>query len=185
MTPNENDDKFKFRISTNAITFAADQTLPAIRLECEPAVNDEKKGASLIKELIRLIEKDFKQMNKKSKCEIGFETSFINNRGDLLCITHDIDLFVFLCDVDPVPSKILNTKIKVILSKHLPAQRSVIIKGVANLLSDDEVKKYTSIYAIHEIIGANNGKFRYIRIDLINPSEYNQLLNAEMICMEG
>jgi hypothetical protein len=60
-SPNETHEtnNFKFKILNNAIAFATDQTLPAIRLVCEPMLNDQKQGADLIKELIRLIEHDF------------------------------------------------------------------------------------------------------------------------------
>jgi len=47
-------------------------------------------------------------------------------KDDLFCITRDINLFVFLCDVNHIPNKILNTKVKIILPKHLPHPSSKI-----------------------------------------------------------
>ncbi|CAF1366062.1 unnamed protein product [Rotaria sp. Silwood1] len=81
---------FKFKITRNAITYAVEQNLPAIRLECEPKLNEHKDGAALIKELIKVIEDDFKKINPKIKTnsDIGFDTWFIDNKGDLLCYTN-------------------------------------------------------------------------------------------------
>lgn len=77
-------------------------------------------------------------------------------------------------------------QVKIALPKHLPPQRSIIIKGVPNLLNGEDVKeiltkKYQSIYSVDDILGTNNGKSRYIRIDLLNSTEYNQLLNSGVI----
>ncbi|CAF3343542.1 unnamed protein product, partial [Rotaria sp. Silwood2] len=116
---------FKFKITRNAITYAVEQNLPAIRLECEPKLNEHKDG-------------------------------------NLLCYTNNINLFVFLCDVQHAPNKIINTNVKVILPKHLPHKRSIIIKGVPNSLCTEDIKnilaqKFTTIYIIDEILGTNNG----------------------------
>ncbi|CAF1382263.1 unnamed protein product [Rotaria sordida] len=183
---------FNFKITRNAITYAVEQNLPAIRLECEPKLNEHKEGAALIKELIKLIEDDFKKINPKIKTnsDIGFDTWFIDNKGDLLCYTNNINLFVFLCDVQHVPNKIINTNVKVILPKHLPPQRSIIIKGVPNSLCIEDIndilaQKFTTIYIIEEILGTNNGKSRYVRMDLLSEIEYQQILRSGIICMEG
>ncbi|CAF1627383.1 unnamed protein product [Rotaria sp. Silwood1] len=183
---------FKFKITRNAITYAVEQNLPAIRLECEPKLNEHKDGAALIKELIKLIEDDVKKINPKIKTnnDIGFDTWFIDNKGDLLCYTNNIYLFIFLCDVQHVPKTIFNTNVKVILPKHLPPNRSIIIKGVQNSLGIEDIKnileqKFKTIYIIDEITGTNNGKSRYVRMDLLSESEYKQILNSGIICMEG
>ncbi|CAF4819036.1 unnamed protein product, partial [Rotaria sp. Silwood2] len=144
---------FKFKITRNAITYAVEQNLPTIRLECEPKLNEHKDG-------------------------------------DLLCYTNNINLFVFLCDVQHVPNKIINTNVKVILPKHLPPKRSIIIKCVPNSLCIEDIKnilaqKFTTIYIIDEIPGTNNGKSRYVRMDLLSEIECQQILNSGIICMEG
>ncbi|CAF5002173.1 unnamed protein product [Rotaria sp. Silwood1] len=100
------------------------------------------------------------------------------------------NLFVFLCDVQHVPNKIINTNVKVILPKHLPPKRSIIIKGVPNSLCIEDIKiilaqKFATIYTIDEIPGTNNGKSRYVRMDLLSEIEYQQILNSGIICMEG
>ncbi|CAF3825274.1 unnamed protein product [Rotaria sp. Silwood1] len=315
---------FKFKITRNAITYAVEQNLPAIRLECEPKLNEHKDGAALIKELIKVIEDDFKKINPKIKTnsDIGFDTWFIDNKEtrwtgkeetatgdfiwsgeenihangvgfllsgkaknaligynpvssrvitarfnatpfkitaihvyaptsassdeeieafynsientlakvpkkDLILMSGDWNakvgndntgwnsvmgrygfgdrndrgerllefatvhsLFVFLCDVQHVPNKIINTNVKVILPKHLPPKRSIIIKGVPNSLCIEDIKiilaqKFATIYTIDEIPGTNNGKSRYVRMDLLSEIEYQQILNSGIICMEG
>ena len=84
----------------------------------------------------------------------------------------------------------MNINITPILPKHLPLQRSVVIKGVSNMLSVDNFRhqmeeKYKSIYPIQELRGTNNGKTRHLRIDLLNQIEYKQVLNTGVICIES
>jgi hypothetical protein len=189
-TSKNNNERFGYSITNNAIAFAIDQPLPSIKLVCEPKVKDQKEGAQKIKELFRLITNDFKQINPKHNDIIGFESWYLNYNGDLICVTRDIELFVFLCDSKHIPDTLLNTRITPVLPKHLPAQRSVIIKGVPNVMNIEDFKleiisKYSSVYCIEEILGTNNGKTRYIRIDILNSSEHNQLLNSGIICIEG
>ena len=81
-----------------------------------------------------------KQINPKLINVVGSESWFIDNNGDLVCITRDINLFVFLCDAELVPNKLAGIEIKVVLPKHLPPQRSVLIKGVPNSLKIDDIK---------------------------------------------
>jgi hypothetical protein len=66
----------------------------------------------------------------------------------------------------------------------------VIIKNVPNSSSLDDMKveimnKFKSTYDIDEVLGTNNGRTRFIRIDLLNHLEYKQILNAGIICIDG
>ncbi|CAF2968700.1 unnamed protein product [Rotaria sp. Silwood2] len=152
----------KFKITNDAVNYAVKQTLPNIRFICEPKIVDQKDASCLVKELLKLIEPNYKQFNRKINDAFGFETWFIDKNGDLICITRNIELLVYLCNVESVPNKILNTNVTVILPKHLPPQRSIIIKSVPNSIDTDDVKnellqKYKTIYAIEDILGTNNG----------------------------
>lgn len=180
----------KFDITHNAVTFATNQNLPILKFSCEPKVKDQKIGASVIKGLFDQIKKDFKQRYPKHNDVIGFEAWFTDVKGDICGITRDIELFTFLCDPVNVPRKLANIDIRPILPKHLPPQRSVILKGVPNSLNVDDLKmeiitRFKSMYAIEELTGTNNGKSRYVRIDLMDSHEYKQLLNAGVLCVEG
>ncbi|CAF4401648.1 unnamed protein product [Rotaria sp. Silwood2] len=155
-----------------------------------PLFNEQKVGANIIKELFKLTDDDFKQANPKHNGVIGFESWYIDFNGNLQCITRDVELFIYLRDVKHIPIMLLDTKIMVVLPKHLPPQCSVIIKGVPNTFSIDDVKneitnKYKSMYSIGELVGTNNGRTRYLRLDLTDTNEYKQLLNSGIICIEG
>ena len=184
------EDKYKFDITNNAIYYAVNQSLPFLKFECEPTVKDQHEGTKIIKELFKAIYDDFKQMNPKHSDIIGFESWFIDTKGNICGTTRDLHLFTYLCDVEKIPRKILDKQITPVLPKHLPPQCSIIIKGVPNTLSNDEIKwriedKYKSVYAIADLIGTNNGRTRHLRIDLLNQTEYNQLINTGAIYIEG
>ncbi|CAF1441135.1 unnamed protein product, partial [Rotaria sordida] len=180
----------KFNITNDTVAYSVDQFFPPIKITCEPKVNEHKDGAKIIKRLFKLIVDDFKQINPKHNEVIGFESWYIDINGNLQCITRDVELFIYLCDVKHIPNMLLDTKIMVVLPKHLPSQRSVIIKDVPITFSIDDVKneiinKYKSMYSITELIDTNNGRTRYLRLDLTDTNEYNQLLNSGIICIDG
>ncbi|CAF2981746.1 unnamed protein product [Rotaria sp. Silwood2] len=187
---NVNNDSSIFNFSRNAIDYAINQHLPPIKIICEPKIGNQKEGGIIIKGLIKSIEKDFKGINPRHNDLIGFDSWYINFNGDICCITNDIDLFVYLCDDKNVPNKVENTIIYIIKPRNLPPQRSVIIKNVPNssCLEDMKVEvmnKFKSIYYFDEVLGTNNGRTRFIRIDLLNHLEYKQIMNAGIICIDG
>jgi hypothetical protein len=180
----------KFTINKNAIAYAINQSLPPIKFSCEPKIDSQKEGANIIKELFRLIDEEFKRINPKHNDIIGFDSWYIDRKGDICGITGDMEIFIYLCEDKHVPNLLLNTKVSLILPKNLPPQRSLIIKGVSNSIDLGDMKleitkKYTSAYYIDEIPGTNNGKTRYLRMDLLKLDEYKQLLNAGILCYEG
>jgi hypothetical protein len=187
---NMEDDSSKFNFTRSAIDYAINQYIPPIKILCEPKIGNQKEGAIIIKGLIKSIEKDFKDVNPRHNDLIGFDSWYIDFKGDICGITNDIELFVYLCNDKNVPDKIENTNINIFKPRNLPPQRSVIIKNVPNSSSLEDMKveimnKYKSIYYFDEILGTNNGKTRFIRIDLINHLEYKQILNAGVICVDG
>ena len=186
-TTNENN---QIRITNNAIKYAIDQPLPSLKFECQPKIKDQNEGSIIIKELIKSIDNEMNQINTKLINVVGFESWFIDNNGGLICITRDINLFVFLCDAEHVPNKLAGIEIKVVLPKHLPPQRSILIKGVPNSLKIGDIKnslmnKFKSIYNVEDINGTINGKTHYVRTDILNENEYNKIFNAGIICLEG
>ncbi|CAF4713734.1 unnamed protein product, partial [Rotaria sp. Silwood2] len=114
----------KFKINNNAINYAVEQTIPNIKFKCEPKLVEQKEALCLVKELIKLIEPEYKKINRKINDDVSFESWFIDKNGDLICITRNIELLIYLCDINHVPNKILNTNITINLPKHLPPQRS-------------------------------------------------------------
>ncbi|CAF0976472.1 unnamed protein product [Rotaria sordida] len=187
---NNDNDSSIFNFSRSAIDYAINQHLPPIKIICEPKIGNQKEGGVIIKGLIKSIEHDFKGVNPRHNDLIGFDSWYIDFKGDICCITNDIELFVYLCDDNHVPSKIENTIIYITKPRNLPPQRSVIIKNVPISSSLDDMKveiknKFKSIYFVDEVLGTNNGRTRFIRIDLLNHLEYKQILNAGVICIDG
>ncbi|CAF0942540.1 unnamed protein product [Rotaria sordida] len=126
--------------------------------------------ANIIKELFKSIYDDFKQTYPKHNDVIGFESWFIDSKGNICGITRDIHLFTYLCNAKKIPRKLLNT-------------------SVPNTLSTDDFRrqiedKYKSIYSIGELACTNNERLRHLRIDLLNLIKYKQLLNTGVICIE-
>ena len=189
-TNNNNEESIKINISKSAVAYATTPILSPVKFMCEPKVNGQKEGGNIIKELIKSIQKKFKAMNPKHHDTIGFESWYIDYKGDLCGITGNIDLFIFLCDIANFPESLLNTKMTPVLPKNLPQQSSIIIKGVPNVMNIEDIKieimnKYKSLYYIGEIPGTNNGRKRYIRIDMMNLLEYKHVLNAGVVCIDG
>lgn len=131
----------------------------------------------MIKELLRLVEKNFLQLNKDHAKTIGFHYWYIDRNEDLQCYTKSIALFVFLCDAKNYPEKILNTIIQPTPPKHLPAQRSVIIKYVPRSIEFNDIKteifsRLRSTFNVEEMKSATSAKSRHIRIELSDQEEY-------------
>lgn len=180
----------QFDLTKTAIDYAVNRNIPPIKILCEPKVSNQNEGGAIIKNLVKSIEKDFKHLNPKHNDSIGFDSWYIDAKGDLCGITNDIELFIYLCGNENIPKTIGNTNIIICKPRNLPPQRSIIIKGVPNSSSIDDIKfeimnKYKSIHYIDEIIGTNNGKSRFLRLDLMNVLEYNQILNAGVLCVDG
>ncbi|CAF3789276.1 unnamed protein product [Rotaria sp. Silwood1] len=114
---NNDNDSSIFNFSRSVIDYAINLHLPPIKIICEPKIG-------------------FKGVNPRHNDVIGFDSWYIDVKGDICCITNDIELFVYLCD-------------------------------------DNHVSR------------TNNGRTRFIRIDLLNYLEYKQILNAGVICIDG
>ncbi|CAF3790487.1 unnamed protein product [Rotaria magnacalcarata] len=110
--------------------------------------------------------------------------------GNIQGTTKVTDLYVFLCNPHRYPKEIDNIKISPHPSKHLPPQRSVILKWIKNSISCNELKeeleiKFKSIHSIVDIIGTLNTRNRHLRIDFQDETEYNTILNSGKVSIYG
>ncbi|CAF4676290.1 unnamed protein product, partial [Rotaria socialis] len=110
--------------------------------------------------------------------------------GNIQGTTKVIDLCVFLCNPHRYPKEIDNIKISPHPSKHLPPQRSVILKWIKNSISCNELKeeleiKFKSIHSIVDIIGTLSTRNRHLRIDFQDETEYNTILNSGKVSIYG
>ncbi|CAF4994406.1 unnamed protein product [Rotaria sp. Silwood1] len=179
-----------FQISNQALNYAASTHLHPIKLECEPTMKDQRTAAKFIQQFFKYIEKDFYQQNITQQKPIGFEQWWIDKEGNIQGITKVIDLYVFLCNPQRYPKEINNFKITPHPPKHLPPQRSVILKWIKNSISCNELKeeleiKFKSIYSIRDIIGTINTRNRHVRIDFQDETEYNTILNSGYVPIYG
>ncbi|CAF4388241.1 unnamed protein product, partial [Rotaria socialis] len=166
----------KTSISNHALHYAVEQHLPPINIKCDPKVIDQKQGTMLIKELFLKIEKNFKDLNKNCLKPLGFEYWFIDRDENLQCFTRNVELFVFLCNPQNYPEKLLNTAIHPNPPKRLPPQRSAILKYVPKDIHIDDIKKeisskYKSLFNIEEMRGTIGARNRHIRIELSEQNE--------------
>ncbi|CAF3690984.1 unnamed protein product [Rotaria socialis] len=180
----------KTSISNHALHYAVEQHLPPINIKCDPKVIDQKQGTMLIKELFLKIEKNFKDLNKNCLKPLGFEYWFIDRDENLQCFTRNVELFVFLCNPQNYPEKLLNTAIHPNPPKRLPPKRSAILKYVPKDIHIDDIKKeisskYKSLFNIEEMRGTIGARNRHIRIELSEQNEYMDILNTGTIAFEG
>ncbi|CAF4913810.1 unnamed protein product [Rotaria sp. Silwood1] len=136
------------------------------------------------------IENSFRKKYADHKKTLGFYYWWINNDGDLVGITKDLSLYVYLCDTRHYPEYIDTVQLNPILPTHLPPQHAAVIKFVPNDYSfvdidEDLRKRYPSIYHIEEMNGTRRMHSRHIRIDVYDKIEYNNILNSGTITLGG
>ena len=73
-------------------------------------------------------EKDIRRMNNHYNLPLGFEYWFIDKNGDLTCYTKHTELFVYLCESQNYPPKLLTTDTNRSKPKHLPARHTLVLK---------------------------------------------------------
>ncbi|CAF4811670.1 unnamed protein product [Rotaria socialis] len=125
-----------------------------------------------------------------SPINIKCDLKFIDRDENLQYFTHNVELFVFLCNPQNYPEKLLNTAIHPNPPKRLPPQRSAILKYVLKDTHIDDIKKeisskYKSLFNIEEMRGTIVAKNRHIRIELSEHNEYINILNTGTIAFEG
>ncbi|CAF3459209.1 unnamed protein product [Rotaria socialis] len=177
-------------VSQHALHFAVEQHLPPLYIKCTPKLVDHQKGKEIIKALFVHIETDFKKLNKHFTLPLGFEYWFIDKNGDLVCFAKNIELFVYLCEVNNYPKTLAQTDILPSRPKHLPSQHSLILKYVPNYITIDDIQNEISshintLFNIEEMNGSNTGKSRHIRIEIKSAIEYDKLLHQGGLTIDG
>ncbi len=160
--------------------------LTPLRIKCNPILSDRNLALKFVKEFFKKIENSFKNIYSDHKNAIGFDYWWINNDGDLVGITKDISLYIYLCDVKHYPEQIDSVHLTPMLPIHLPPQHAIVIKYVPNKFSfldiEEDLKlRYSSIYHIDEINGTRRTHTRHIRMDIYDKAEYNSILNSGTI----
>ncbi|CAF1365526.1 unnamed protein product [Didymodactylos carnosus] len=163
---NNNNNNQTITISSQALKYAAENHLQPIKIECNPKLTDQKQAAKLM------------------------DAWWIDKDGNLNGVTKQIDLYVYLCDLKRYPNEVDKIKLTPHPPRHLPLQRSTLLKWVKNSVSLNEVKeelenKFKSIYSVEDIIGTKNNRNRHIRIDFSDEREYIDVLNSGKISLFG
>ncbi|CAF3344262.1 unnamed protein product [Rotaria socialis] len=180
----------KSNITQHALQYAVNHQLPSLKITCQPGVKDQVEGTSIIKALFMHIHDDFCKLNNQKNRPIGFDTWYVDKQGDLICFTSQIELFVYLWDVDHYPSELLNTKITPVPPTHLPPQHSIIFKFVPRTISYDELLEAISDVCqskllLEEMKGSMTNKSRHIRLDLTSKEEVMKILNSGVFPLNG
>lgn len=171
-------------------SYAVEQQLPPLYIQCEPKIENHEKAKDIIKALFQHIEKNFRQINKNFKQPFGFDYWFINKEGHLICYTRHIELFIYLSEPNHYPSKINDINIIANKPKHLPTQNTLILKFIPNYISSEEVQNelnihFTSIYNIEDMKGSKTEKYRHMRVEFKSIFEYEQILKNRGITIDG
>ncbi|CAF1090673.1 unnamed protein product [Didymodactylos carnosus] len=122
-------------ISQQALRFAVNDRFPPLKIECNPKLLYQQNRAHLVKEFVKDIEQNFRQVYPRYQRPLGFDHFDIDRNGDLLCNTNSIEIFIFLSENKHYPASISNTQLKPILPLKLPVQHVIIIKFIDNNLS--------------------------------------------------
>ena len=178
------------RVSQQALNYAAETHLQPIKIQCEPKFVEQKAAVKFIQQFFKEIESDFRKQNPTYTRPLGFDIWWIDKGGDIQGISKQLDVYIYLCKSERYPKEINNTKIDPVPPKHLPPQRSTIIKWVRYEISNDEIKaeldqKFTSIYAIEDITGSRNTKNRHVRVDFADGNDYQRILNEGTVSIYG
>ncbi|CAF2015118.1 unnamed protein product [Rotaria magnacalcarata] len=180
----------QIKVSHQALKFAAENHLQPLKFVCEPRISEQKQSAKLIQDFFKFISTDFSKQNPTYLKPLGFDVWWVDRDGNIQALTKHIDLYVYLCKEERYPKEINNIKITPHTPKHLPTQRSTILKWINNTISFNELKnelseKYKSIYSIEEILGTANERNRHVRVDFSDQKEYNDILNSGKITIYG
>ncbi|CAF4381341.1 unnamed protein product, partial [Rotaria magnacalcarata] len=157
--------------SQHALLYAVENHFPPVKIECQPKINQNQQGIEIMKALFAFIEKQFRQKNKNYQHPLGFDYRYVDKNGDLQSILNNINI---------TPSR----------PRHLPAQRSIVLKFVPNYITNDyieiEIKTSTkSVFNIEEMKGSITEKSRHIRLELTSLDEYNLIINNGGIQING
>ncbi|CAF4120119.1 unnamed protein product [Rotaria magnacalcarata] len=106
--PNENKE---FYVTRQALKFAVEDKFPPLRILCDPQLKTHEDGTSIIKELLKCIEQNFKKTNPRFKQPLGFVHYTIDGIKSLICYTKYIELFIYMCKITNYPKEINSIKL--------------------------------------------------------------------------
>ncbi|CAF4965888.1 unnamed protein product [Rotaria sp. Silwood1] len=177
-----------YPVNGHSISYATDLHLTPLRIKCNPTLSDKNIALKFVQEFFKRIENSFRKKHIDHRKTLGFDYWWINNDGDLVGITKDLSLYVYLCDIRHYPEYIDSIKLNPILPIHLPPQHVIVIKFVPNNYSfvdieEDLKNRYSSVYHIEEMNGTRRMHSRHIRMDVYDKNEYNNILNSGTITL--
>ncbi|CAF1102001.1 unnamed protein product [Didymodactylos carnosus] len=126
----------QIRITDHALDYAADYHYTPFKLVCQPKLQDKKKAAKMINELISFIKARF-----SFSTEILFDSWWIDLSGDVQILIKNTELYVCLCNNERYPEHLNGTEISPVLPLHLPPQYTAIVKWIHNDVQDDDIRE--------------------------------------------
>jgi hypothetical protein len=174
---NSNKKNYLYPINNQSLSYATDMHLTPLRIKCNLTLPDKNTALKFVREFFKRIENSFRNTYKDHKKTIGFDYWF-DRDDDLVGITKDITLYVYLYDGRNYPEQIDSVRLIPLLPVRLPPQHAIVIKFVPNDYSFDELEddlknRYLSIYHIEEMNGTRRIRSRHIRMDIYDKDEYN------------
>ncbi|CAF4725652.1 unnamed protein product, partial [Rotaria sp. Silwood2] len=100
-----------YSVNNEASSYAVDMHLTPLRIKCDPSLSDRNTTLKFVKEFFKRIENSFRSICTDHKKTLGFEYWWIDSGGDLMGITNDISLYVYLCNVRHYPQQIDSVRI--------------------------------------------------------------------------
>ncbi|CAF1399125.1 unnamed protein product [Adineta steineri] len=188
---NENERLGQMKISDQAISFAIENNLQPIKIECNPPLKDREHAKKFVMNFLKLINNDYRSEYTGNAQPLGFHHWWIGAGGkNFYGITNNADLYIFLCDRKHYPTQIEEVKLKPEPPKRLPPQNTLVIKFVPNEIETNEIKNeltelYKSIFTVENMMGTMRSNNRNIRIELNRKEEYVQILNDGKIAIQG
>ncbi|CAF0855382.1 unnamed protein product [Didymodactylos carnosus] len=180
----------EFEISEQAIKFAVEQQYVPIKLVCQPKMQLKETAIKMSSDLIEHIKNDFRKENPNFLGALLFDSCWIDSTGDVQLLTKTTALYVFLCRKDRYPKKLCNIEVTPLPPRHLPPHRTAIIKWIQKNVQNTEIKqeldkKYTSLFNLESMAGTENENTRHVKIELLNYSEYEDLIHSRKISLNG
>lgn len=177
-------------VSKHALQYAVEHHMPSLLIACQPKIKEQSVAKAIVKEILKYIEKDFRQLNKNYKSPLGFDFWYINKEGDLVCYTQLRELYIFLLEPSHYPGRIAETEVTPRRPYHLPAQNTVVLKFVPAYITEDEIRTelgpmFQSIFRIEDMRGSRTEKARHVRLELTSTDEYERILRNGSISIDG
>lgn len=188
---NNNEQPGQFNISNQALTYAVENNLSTIRIECSPPLENREVAKKFVINLFKYINKDFRKECPGNQQPLGFHHWWTDPGGKMLYgVTNDTDLYIYLCDIKHYPAQIDNIELKPYPPKRLPPQNTVIIKFVPNELHKDDIRDelnnlFSSIFTIDDMMGTMRSKSRHIRVEFYQKDDYTKIINDGKIGFQG